>query len=53
MEGKTLSDYLLRELTRFASLPTREEMRERLHRRMGVKLDVPLAEIIRQERDSR
>lgn len=50
--GKSLSDYLLAELARFAALPTREEMLERLHGRTRVKLKVPAAEVLRHERDS-
>ena len=51
-EGRSLSDYLLRELERIASLPTREEMLARLHGRSRVKLSVPAAEVIREEREA-
>ena len=34
--GMTLSDYLLAEIERIAALPTRDEMRARLHSRMRV-----------------
>ena len=51
-EGKSLSDYLLAEMVRFAALPTREEMLERLHSRSRVTLSVPAAEIIREGRGS-
>ncbi len=50
--GKSLSDYLLAELARFAALPTREEMLARLHGRTRVKLHVPAAEVIGRARDS-
>ena len=50
--GKSLSDYLLGEIERIAALPTRDEMRARLHSRSRVTLRVPAAEIIRRERDS-
>jgi plasmid stability protein len=50
--GKTLSDYLLGEIGRIASVPTRAEMLERLHSRSRVKLSEPSAKIIRRERDS-
>ena len=50
--GRSLSDYLLAEIERVASLPTREEMLERIHRRPRVTLTVPAADVIRRERDS-
>ena len=50
--GRSLSDYLLTEIERVATLPTREEMLERIHRRSRVTLSVPAAEVIRRERDS-
>jgi len=50
--GRSLSDYLLSEIERVASLPTREEMLERIHKRTKVTLTVPAAEVIRRERDS-
>jgi len=50
--GMTLSDYLLAEVERIASLPTREEMVARLHSRGRVKLRTPAAEIIRGDRES-
>ena len=50
--GRSLSDYLLSEIERVASLPTREEMQERIHKRTKVTLTVPAAEVIRRERDS-
>lgn len=50
--GRSLSDYLLAEIERVATLPTREEMLERIHRRSRVTLPVPAADVIRRERDS-
>jgi plasmid stability protein len=50
--GMTLSDYLLAEIERLAALPTRDEMRARLHARTRVTLKTPAAEIIRHERES-
>jgi plasmid stability protein len=50
--GRSLSDYLLAEIERVASLPTREEMLERIHRRSRVTLAIPAADVIRRERDS-
>lgn len=49
--GKSLSDYLLAEMVRYAALPTREELLARLHSRAPVKLSVPAADIIREGRD--
>ena len=50
--GMTLSDYLLAEVERIASLPTREEMLTRLHARRRTRLSTSAAEIIRSERES-
>jgi plasmid stability protein len=51
-EGKSLSDYLLREIQRIAERPTMEEIMERLGRLSPVNPRVPPARIIREERDS-
>ncbi|MEZ6038612.1 MAG: hypothetical protein R3F29_14110 [Planctomycetota bacterium] len=48
--GLSLSAYLLAELTRFAALPTREEMRERLRSGPRAKLSESAAKMIRRER---
>ncbi len=53
LEGKTLSDYLLREIKRVAERPTAEEIMERLSRLPRVSPRVPPAQIIREERDGR
>ena len=50
--GQTLSDYLLAELQRLASRPTRDEMLSRLHSRRRVTLKTPAATVIREERES-
>jgi plasmid stability protein len=50
--GLSLSDYLRAEIERIAALPTREEMLERIHARPRVMLSVPVAEVIRRERES-
>lgn len=50
--GMSLSDYLLAEMVRLAALPTREEMRARLHGRARTKLSSPAAQLIREDRDS-
>jgi len=53
LEGKSLSDYLLREIKRIAERPTAEEIIDRLARLSPVHPRVPPAQIIRGERDSR
>jgi plasmid stability protein len=50
--GKTLSDYLLAELERVASRPTREQMLARIRGRKRVTLTTPAAVVIRGERES-
>lgn len=53
LSGLPLSDYLIREVKKFAAQPTLEEMRARLRSRDAYRgKDLP-ADIIRQERDSR
>lgn len=52
LQGKSLSDYLLAEMTRLTALPTREEMLARLHARSRTKLSVPAAQLLREERDA-
>ena len=52
-EGKSLSDYLLRQIQRIAERPTMEEIMRRLARLPPVNPRVPPARIIREERDSR
>ena len=53
MEGKSLSDYLRREVELIAERPTVAEMKERLASLSPVNLSVSPAEAIRAERDSR
>jgi plasmid stability protein len=50
--GQTLTDYLLAELERLATRPTRNEMLARLHTRKRVTLRTPAAAVIREERES-
>lgn len=50
--GMSLSEHLLAELARIATLPTRDEMRERLRSRPEVKLSRSAAALVRRERDS-
>jgi plasmid stability protein len=53
LEGMSLSEYLLAEVRRAADRPSLSEMRQRLAQRAPVKLDVPAAEALREQRDSR
>jgi len=53
LEGLSLSDYLLREVERVTERPTIAELRERLSHLPPVVPDVPPAEAVRAERDSR
>ncbi len=50
-EGVTLSELLAREARRLAEQPTLEELRERLLSKPVVKLSVPPAVVVREERD--
>jgi plasmid stability protein len=50
--GQSLSDYLLAELVRIVSRPTRQEMLARIHSRSPVSLKTSAATIIRAERES-
>lgn len=52
LEGRSLSDYLLRELERIASRPSREELLERIARRGTVDLP-PAEEVLAAERAGR
>jgi plasmid stability protein len=49
-EGMSLSDFLLREMTKVAKQPTLEEMIERIRRREPVELDEDPAVTIRKLR---
>ncbi len=51
MAGMSLSDYLLAEIRQSAERPTLEEIRERLASRPPVRLKIPPAEMIREERE--
>ena len=53
MAGMSLSDYLLAEIKEIAAKPTLAELRDRLHKRTAVSLDVDLALLVREERDAR
>jgi antitoxin FitA len=51
--GMTLSDFLILEAKKLAEQPTLDEMRKRLAALPPVKLNVTVADIIREERDRR
>lgn len=51
--GLSLQEYLLAEITNWASLPTPEELTARIRRRGAVQTKTDPADIIRQDRDSR
>ena len=53
LEGKSLSEYLIAEIRRHAEYPTIEELRCRLRARTPVRLTVPPAQMIREDRGSR
>jgi hypothetical protein len=51
--GLTLSDYLIREVSKLAEQPTAEEMRERLSRREPYRGRQSPTDALRAERDGR
>ena len=53
MEGMSLSDYLMAEISRSAERLTLRELRERLAKRPPVRPSVPPSEAVREERDFR
>ena len=53
IEGMSLSDYLLAEISRSAEQPTLGELRARLSKRSPVTPSVPPSQAVREERDSR
>jgi len=53
MAGMSLSDYLLAELKEIAERPTLAELRERLHRREAVALQLDTARMVQEERETR
>jgi antitoxin FitA len=53
LDGLTLSDYLLREITKVAERPTPAELQARLKRRAVVTTRESAAQAIRAERDAR
>jgi plasmid stability protein len=51
--GVSLTDYLLTEIRRIAELPTGAEIFERLRSRSAVTSDIPVADMVRDERNAR
>jgi antitoxin FitA len=51
--GMSLSDYLLAEIKEIAERPTLAELRERLHKRKAVKVELETARLVREEREER
>lgn len=52
LEGRSLSDYLLRELDRLATRPSRAELLESIARR-GVATLAPAAQVLAEQRPGR
>ena len=53
LAGMSMSDYVLREIERMLSLPTRAEVLARIAELPPIELDPPSAEILREERERR
>jgi hypothetical protein len=53
VEGLTLSDYLVREITKLADRPTMAELRERIASRRSVAVKTRPAKVVRAEREVR
>jgi antitoxin FitA len=53
LSGMSLTDYLLAEIRHVAERPTAGEIFERLRSRSTVTSDIPVAEMVREERDTR
>ncbi len=53
LSGMSLSDYLLAEIKEIAAKPSLSELRERLHKRAPVSLEIDSARLVREERDAR
>jgi len=51
--GRSLSEYLLAELTRIADTPTREEMLQRLRSRAPVPISYSTSELVADDRQRR
>ena len=53
MAGMSLSDYLLTEIKEIAERPTLAELRDRLHRRKTVAVQLDTARLVQEEREAR
>lgn len=53
MAGMSLSDYLLGEIKEIATRPTLAELRERLHQRKPVAMELDTSRLVREEREAR
>lgn len=51
--GMSMSEYVLREIERLLEKPTREELLARIAQLPPIELDLPLSEILREQRESR
>ena len=53
LAGMSMSDYVLREIERMLSWPTRDEVFARIAELPPIDLDPPSAEVLREERERR
>lgn len=53
MAGMSLSDYLLSEIKEIAERPTLAELRDRIHRRKPVAVELDTARLVQEERNAR
>jgi plasmid stability protein len=53
MAGMSLSDYLMTEIKEVAERPTLAELRERLHKRKPVAVELDTARLLAEERTAR
>jgi plasmid stability protein len=53
MAGQSLSDYLLAEIKEISERPTLAELRQRVHRRKPIALEIDTARMLREEREAR
>ena len=52
LAGMSLFDYLLGEIKEIAERPTLAELRDRLHRRKPVAMELDTARLVREEREA-
>lgn len=53
LAGMSLSDYLLAEIKEIAERPTLAELRQRLHKRRRITLELDTARLVQEEREAR